>query len=214
MKKSRSVLILMHAYMFLTCYGRKCPIAGCPGRSMNLYRYISQCHWYLTKEDRNNILKKYEQLVQMSVSTEDAPPETKTKPDGSMKCLLHQCCVCDKNKKRLDAHAEKVDLARRKSSLYNKIMRDFLVLTTQPKNADIVKVSSGKVTITLSYGLKSFMEEFEKYMKDCSLVRKVTAKACIRNVMNILKFMIKQQVINFKLCEAGHPAIIKGGMIA
>ena len=172
----------------------ECPLAGCHGRSINIRRHISQCHRYLTKDDHLKILNSYRNLTnarpQLPAKRSITIKEKKRYPD-------RRCSVCDKIVKRLDIHAVKVHLARRKTTTFKKIMSESLVLAGEERSTkDQVKVTSGNLTITVSDGLKDFLRYFDEYLHNCTTLGPPTCKSTVRMVQDVLRYMCRVEVVD------------------
>ena len=97
---------LFDEVLLLIFFRKKCPIAGCPGRVINLSKHLSQCHKYLTVAERKKAIELFKFMKKIQ-STVLKPLPKETNP--STKCVDYHrtCSVCDAQKKRIDVHLQK-----------------------------------------------------------------------------------------------------------
>lgn len=177
---------------------RLCPLAGCGGRCINIRRHLSQCHKHLNKSDIDTLIEKYSSLqkvVQSKMPKKPPVKDSSSKQKSSKKYPSRQCSVCDKRVKRLDIHVEKKHSVKRRTNTFRDIMRQSLVLYQGTDEIETVEVASGKSTISLTDGIKSFLNHFEKYLRLCTTHTDSTTRAQRRMVNNVLTHMVQNEVL-------------------
>ncbi len=101
------------------------------------------------------------------------------------------CIMCQKKIRHIDVHAQKVHLAKRGTSYYDKIMKGSTLMLTDNADANTEKLS-------VTDELKLFLSEFDKYLRNCSSIAETTIKAQTRIVGEIFCCRLPSE-INFDL---------------
>lgn len=126
-------------------------MSGCHGRAVNLRRHFGQCHKYLSRIDRENILKKYEDLKKIQKIASNQPvsePGSKGTVKQTTK-YYKQCAVCDKTVRRIDVRLTKLYKLKRGTAAYRRTMNMCTPVTEVDTTKASVKVASGTIQVTV-----------------------------------------------------------------
>ena len=190
---------------------RSCPIAGCPSHVRNLRRHFSQCHKAVPKQERDQIVQKYQEMLKKEKKVK---VQGKSSPKKTMKKDF-ECQYCSKRVIRIDAHLLRKHFNNEKTEGYRSSLRQATSGKPDREIKTVTITEEAKYKLSLSDSTKTFLNQYETYVAEIEHCNNETARRHARNISEFLAHYNKDDQLVNKYFVLRHPRKVgeDGGFI-